>query len=339
MPELLTRDDFRQGVFARDKHRCVICGAEGKDAHHIIERRLFDNVGYFLDNGATLCENHHILAEQTVLACEDIRAAAGIATVVLPDHLYPDEQWDKWGNMILKDGRRIRGELFQDESVQKILAAGGFLPLFLKWMKYPRTYHLPNSPGRTDDDRVLQDTSCFKGKRVIITEKRDGENATLYSDYVHARSVDSASHPTRDWIKNYQSQIGWNIPQGWRVCGENLWAKHSIAYDNLASYFEAFSIWDDTNNCLDWDSSLEWFGLIGVEHVPVLYNGPWDDSLMEHFIPKDTDEQEGFVVRLADRFHYSRFRVSVAKWVREGHVQTTHNWKRQRIEKNKLKEI
>ena len=333
--ELLTRDDFREGVFARDGHRCVICGAEGKDAHHIMERRLFDSGGYFLDNGATLCENHHVLAEQTALSCEEIRAAAGIATVILPDHLYPDERWDKWGNTILRDGRRIRGELFNDESVQKILA--GVLPLFLKWVKYPRTYHLPNS-NRTDDDRVLQDISCFQGKRVIITEKRDGENTTLYSEYVHARSVDSASHPTKDWIKNYQSQIGWNIPSGWRVCGENLWAKHSIAYDNLASYFEAFSIWDDTNSCLGWDSSLEWFGLIGVEHVPVLYDGPWEDSLMAKFIPKDTEKREGFVVRLAERFHYSRFRVSVAKWVREGHVQTSHHWRRQKIEKNRLRE-
>ena len=120
--ELRTRDEFREGVFARDKYRCVICGAEGKDAHHIMERRLFDDGGYYLDNGATLCEKHHLEAEQTAVSCEEIRAAAGIATVVLPDHLYPDERWDKWGNMILKDGRRIRGELFNDESVQKILA-------------------------------------------------------------------------------------------------------------------------------------------------------------------------------------------------------------------------
>jgi len=62
--ELLTRDDFRVRVFTRDGHRCVICGAEGKDAHHIMERRLFDNGGYSLDNGATLCENHHVRARQ-----------------------------------------------------------------------------------------------------------------------------------------------------------------------------------------------------------------------------------------------------------------------------------
>jgi hypothetical protein len=334
--ELLTPNEFRERVLARDNRRCVVCGAEGKDAHHIMDRRLFDNGGYYLDNGTTLCEEHRTQAEQTILTCEEIRAAAGITTVVLPDHLYLDERWDKLGNMILKDGRRIRGELFNDESVQ--MALGCVLPQFLKWAKYPRTYHLPNSPGRTDDDRVLQDTSCFRRKRIIISEKRDGENTTLYTDYVHSRSVDSPSHPTMDWIKNYQSQIGWNIPPGWRVCGENLWAKHSIAYDDLASYFEAFSIWDDTNTCLGWDASSEWFGLIGVAHVPVLYDGSWDDSLMERFIPQDTDQQEGFVVRLAERFHYSQFRVSVAKWVREGHIQTSHNWKRQRIEKNRLKE-
>ena len=138
--------------------------------------------------------------------------------------------------------------------------------------------------------------------------------------------------------RNYHSRIGWNIPPGWRVCGENLWAKHSIAYDDLESYFEAFSIWDDANTCLDWEASLEWFGLIGVAHVPVLYDGSWDDSLMERFIPQDTEQQEGFVVRLAERFHYSQFRVSVAKWVRKGHVRTSHDWKRQTIEKNRLKE-
>lgn len=37
-PKLLSRDDFREGVFLRDNHQCVICKEPGKDAHHIIER-------------------------------------------------------------------------------------------------------------------------------------------------------------------------------------------------------------------------------------------------------------------------------------------------------------
>jgi len=34
--KLLTRDEFREGVFKRDNYKCVVCGAPAKDAHHII---------------------------------------------------------------------------------------------------------------------------------------------------------------------------------------------------------------------------------------------------------------------------------------------------------------
>ena len=50
---LLTRDQFREIVFERDAKRCVICHCPGQDAHHIIERRLFPDEGYYLENGAT----------------------------------------------------------------------------------------------------------------------------------------------------------------------------------------------------------------------------------------------------------------------------------------------
>ena len=40
--KLLTRNEFREGVFARDNHTCVVpdCNKEAVDAHHIIERKL-----------------------------------------------------------------------------------------------------------------------------------------------------------------------------------------------------------------------------------------------------------------------------------------------------------
>ena len=53
--ELLSRDDFRELTFQRDGHRCVLCGAPAQDAHHIIERRLFPDGGYYLGNGASVC--------------------------------------------------------------------------------------------------------------------------------------------------------------------------------------------------------------------------------------------------------------------------------------------
>ena len=34
--------------------------------------------------------------------------------------------------------------------------------------KYPRTYHLPFSPGFTSDDKVLKDDSSFRGKEIVV---------------------------------------------------------------------------------------------------------------------------------------------------------------------------
>ncbi len=47
MPELLTRAAFRAAVFARDGGRCVICGAVAVDPHHILDRALWPDGGYY----------------------------------------------------------------------------------------------------------------------------------------------------------------------------------------------------------------------------------------------------------------------------------------------------
>jgi hypothetical protein len=334
---LLTRDQFREAVFARDGHKCVIpgCGKPAQDAHHILERRLFPDGGYYLSNGASLCGQHHIEAEQTTLSVETIREAAGITAPALPSHFYPDERYDKWGNVIPPTGRRTKGELFSDESVQKILAAGGVLSEFSDYCKYPRTWHLPWSPGATDDDRILTDLSGLEGEEVVVTEKMDGENTSLYTDYYHARSLDSNSHPSQSWARAFHAKMGWQIPVGWRVCAENLYARHSIEYTNLSSYLLVFSIWDQTNRCLSWDETVEWCGLLDLKHVPVIYRGPWNKDKIRECHQKDS---EGYVVRVARSFNFGEFRRVVGKFVRAGHVQTTHHWKAQAVVPNGLVE-
>ena len=82
----------------------------------------------------------------------------------------------------------MRGELFGDESVQKILDS--VLCEFTTRVKYPRTWHLPWSPGATADDRVLDSVSHFYGREIVVTTKMDGECTTMYSDFLHARSID-----------------------------------------------------------------------------------------------------------------------------------------------------
>src|SRR5258706_10285308 len=101
--ELLDRDTFRESVLRRDGYKCVVCGRlDPLDAHHIVERRLWEDGGYYMQNGATLCDDRggsigcHKRAEQTVLSCDEVRLAAGILRVMLPDHLYRDNLYDKW---------------------------------------------------------------------------------------------------------------------------------------------------------------------------------------------------------------------------------------------------
>ncbi len=202
--------------------------------------------------------------------------------------------------------------------------------------KYPRTPHLPWSPGVTSDDIRQSDLSHFIGKTVVVTEKMDGENTTLYQDYSHARSIDSRNHPSRDWLKGFHSTICRDIPPGWRICGENLYAQHAIVYDALKSYFYGFSIWNEHNRCLSWDDTKVWFEMLGIEAPPVLYSGLWDEDAIKA-LTFDTQKVEGYVVRLASAFDYSDFAQSVAKWVRKGHVQTDKHWMHQQLKPNGLK--
>lgn len=205
-----------------------------------------------------------------------------------------------------------------------------------KRYKYPRTPHLPWSPGATKDDIHLDWDQLFESKNVVITEKLDGENTTMYTDHIHARSIDSQHHPSRNWVKQFHGCIAYQIPEGWRICGENMYAKHSLYYADLESYFYMFSIWNEHNICLSWDETVEWAALFGCSLPKVFYNGPWDSQAIQA-IELDTERYEGYVVRLADAFAYEDFKLSVGKWVRKGHVQTDQHWMHQAITPNRLR--
>ncbi len=337
---LLTRDQFREAVFSRDKHECVNCVMPGQDAHHIIERRLFPDGGYYLDNGATVCGNCHVAAESTILDCDTLRHKAGIQSILLPPDFETDTHYDKWGNPILEDGTRLRGPLFGDENVQKALAA--VLHLFSNRIKYPRTFHLPWSPGLSNDDRMLESPASGFGKQGGITKKLDGETTTMYRDGLHARSIEFTSRPDRDRIRAIHAEIAYEIPENMRICGENLTAKHSIKYTNLEDWFYVYSIWEWLT-CLSWKDTIEWCTLLGMNRgrplamVPLLYWGEYSDDMCRTICDSlDSVADEGLVTRPAGCFQLKEFPRVVGKFVRKGHVQTTEHWTR-RIEYNEVK--
>lgn len=58
------RLEFRTVVFSRDNNKCKFCDrTDNLDAHHITDRKEFENGGYVLENGITLCPRHHEEAE------------------------------------------------------------------------------------------------------------------------------------------------------------------------------------------------------------------------------------------------------------------------------------
>lgn len=338
MNKLLTRDEFRNGVFKRDSHKCVVCQKDAKDSHHLMERRLFENGGYYLNNGCSLCEDCHIQAEQTLISPRDLYDKLGIKDRVLPDDLYEEFEYTKWGDIQLPNGTRLKGPLFFDESVQKILASANVLKLYSDKIKYPRTFHLPWSESKTDDDRTLSNINHFVNKEVVVTLKMDGEQSHIYSDgYFHARSIDAPPHHTQSYVRNLASRVGFELPTGWRLSGENLYAKHSIKYNDLEDYFLMFALWDERNICLDWDTVTQWAELLNLKTPQVIYRGVFDEkAVKDSFLPFKLNH-EGYILRLAGSYPYSASKYSIAKFVRKNHVQTSNHWKYERIERNELK--
>src|SRR3546814_11364640 len=124
-------------------------------------------------------------------------------------------------------------------------------------LKYPRTYHLPSSPGLQNDDRRLPRLDGYKGRVVVATEKMDGEGSTLTREKTYPRSPDGRPHPSRSWIKAYHAPKAQQIPVNCRISCEGMHAVHSIPYpapnqNALRSYFYVFVAWDAHNTPLTW---------------------------------------------------------------------------------------
>lgn len=330
MPALLTREQFRTQVLGLLGGRCCVaqCPEPAVDAHHILERALWPDGGYYLGNGAPLCSAHHLAAERTLLQADRLRAWCGHAEVLLPPHLAPGVVYDKWGNQVHTDGTRSPGEMFHTAQVQAALSAAGLLHLFDHRVRYPRTLHLPDSPGRTKDDRVITTLAELTGVDLVVTEKMDGGNTTWMTDACYARSTDSADHPSRHYVKNLWAARRGDIPYGWRVCGEDLYATRSVPYEDLPGYFMVFAVFDQTGLMLPWDQTAEWAELLDLPTVPVLYRGSDLSAARAAWAgQREAGTSEGFVVRDAAAVAPAGFATRVAKWVRPAHVRTRDDFR------------
>lgn len=202
--------------------------------------------------------------------------------------------------------------------------------------KYGRTFHLPISPGATSDDKIMSSLDGLMVDDLVVTEKMDGENTTIHASGCHARSPDSRYHPSRDWLKAFAAGISPYLAEGERIVGENLFARHSVGYEALPSYFLGFA-WIVDGEVQSWDLTLARFDELGIQPVPTLYKGPYRPGLFYDLARAlDLTKQEGFVARIAGSFAESDMPSRMGKYVRAGHVQSETHWMKAELIANRL---
>lgn len=112
MEKYLSRVEFRRRGFLRTKGMCCVPGCKERavDAHHIMDRKLWNDGGYYLSNCAPVCGKHHLDCENGVYTPAQVTEFCGIPLqeVRRPDklkaltngeyaELFSIGMIDKWG--------------------------------------------------------------------------------------------------------------------------------------------------------------------------------------------------------------------------------------------------
>jgi hypothetical protein len=347
------RSRFREAVFARLNGKCCVPSCKNKaiDAHHIIERALWNPHtecgGYLPENGAALCEEHHLNAEVGDITPNLLRKYCGMEKTIYPaDFVHTSNaSYDKWG----KPYQRTHPSNVADN----------------KRMKYPHTPFFRNSPGGEVEEKrengvMVWDTMC--NKDLVFTLKMDGSNVTFDCNGIAARNAQSAPHPSFDMVKSMWAQFKNLIPEGYQVFGEWLYAKHSIHYTGDISlrggYLQLFAIYNhNIHEWMSWDSVVFMSHALGVNTVPTIremFNSthtgyPYVETryakaknlecAVEGWAKLVISQgHEGIVVRSAFSFPWNLFDRNVAKYVRANHVTTDQHWSQQKTVRNMVDE-
>ena len=112
---LLNRENFKKFGFLRTGGMCCFpgCCQCAVDAHHIMDRKLWSDGGYYLSNCAPVCEKHHLDCEHGVYTPYQVMKFANIDIQYLkkPDafvwmtneeykEMFVNGVLDKFGNVV-----------------------------------------------------------------------------------------------------------------------------------------------------------------------------------------------------------------------------------------------
>lgn len=358
------RNQFRETVFDRDDNQCVVpwCEQDADDAHHIVERSLWEDGGYIPNNGVSVCNHHHQYAETNDIPPQAFHLWLGIEDPPLPDSV---DTWqiDKWGD----EFNTPPWEDLRDRI--KYQSSRHLLPLY--W------YDDTLAEERIEhDDTGLESLENFVGKPLVITHKVDGGNCLIVNDQDNPVRARNGSRP-EDTMELMYDDLYWRqevhekLPDRLQVFGEWVWAKHSIHYgcdceepcddigpslseltgvDDERAYFQVFGVYDKKMNLwLSWPEVETVADELGFPTTPVIYCEDENDEatfeteaearqeLIKHAHNVIDNGGEGIVVRSKLPYHYGQFVRRLGKYVRENHVEdNAEHWSKRTVKVNNI---
>jgi hypothetical protein len=365
-----TREKFREQCRERDNETCLVpwCDEYPEDVHHILERELWQDGGYVIDNGASVCNHHHRLAETNDIPPQAFWLWAGIEEPPLPESVSTKDV-DKWGSEFETpphgDKRRYR----------KYPSSRHLLPLY--W----RDEDTLAKTRMESDDTGLDTIDDFLGIPLVVTHKIDGGNCTLVSgegEPVRARNGRTPKEGMRPMYAEgglyWTHNVGQKLPEHLQIAGEWVYEKHSIHYgceceeqcddvgpyiseltgvEDGSAYFQVFGVYDNhLNMWLSWPSTEYWADKLGFPTAPVVYCESSEDTatfeseyeacnqLIQYARDVIENGGEGIVVRSKFPFHFGQFSRKLGKYVRENHVKDTdERWERTLVENQVSSEL
>lgn len=198
-------------------------------------------------------------------------------------------------------------------------------------IQHPSIPHLDTSPSQ---GRLMVHASDFLGVHITVTEKMDGEIATIYPDgSYHPRSLTYSRHWSRDIVKQRIPGIATHMKHNEMFVFENMYAVHTIEYNDLKDYLYLLFIVRD-GDVISARETKKIAETCGLATPTVLWSGVlrsrWQLQKLSGF-------REGYVVRWSKRFPYKQLRLFAAKYVVEGFVQSgEEHWTNKVAKRNKI---
>ncbi len=150
--------------------------------------------------------------------------------------------------------------------------------------RYPRIPHLPGSRATADDVVLERMPAWVEGDDVVVEEKLDGANASIWVDASGEPRVSGRAGPgaadragqfgrMRAWAAHRRQALLAALAPGDVLYGEWLFLRHTLRYDRLPDLFVPFDVYCPERGYLDRSARCLRFELAALVPVPLLRRG------------------------------------------------------------------